>query len=95
MGISLSSFKSKQGFGRQGIMAINRMNGVMAILLCGMILLGGANVEVEACPQYCLDVEYMTCGNSGTKQYPSCINCCLAPKGCTLHLADGTTQYCG
>ncbi|CDP10660.1 unnamed protein product [Coffea canephora] len=76
-------------------MAISRINGVMAILLCGMILLS-SNVEVkvvEACPQYCLDVEYMTCGNSETKLPPRC-NCCLAPKGCTLHLADGTSQYC-
>ncbi|KAL3503066.1 hypothetical protein ACH5RR_037515 [Cinchona calisaya] len=76
-------------------MAINRI-GVMALLFCGMIL-AGAIVEVKvvkACPLYCLDVNYMTCGNSETKLRPYC-NCCLAPKGCTLHLADGTSQYCG
>lgn len=47
-----------------------------------------------ACPLYCLDVDYMTCPSSGDEKLtPSC-NCCLAPKGCTLHLTDGTQSYC-
>ncbi|KAG2691265.1 hypothetical protein I3843_08G002000 [Carya illinoinensis] len=73
------------------------------LLVYGAILLGSINpqiknfmiMSVKACPLYCLDVEYMTCPSSGEKikLNPSC-NCCLAPKNCTLHLADGTSVYC-
>ncbi|KZV40885.1 hypothetical protein F511_05130 [Dorcoceras hygrometricum] len=60
-----------------------------------MFLLGmnESVVRVMACPLYCLDVEYMTC--NGTKVTPGRCNCCLAPKGCILHLSDGTSVNCG
>ncbi|WCJ44243.1 serine-type endopeptidase inhibitors [Euphorbia peplus] len=52
-------------------------------------------MRAKACPLYCLEVEYMTCESSGDKKFrPSCINCCLAPKDCTLHLPDGSYIPC-
>ncbi|PKA53132.1 hypothetical protein AXF42_Ash009862 [Apostasia shenzhenica] len=68
----------------------------LMLILCGIIL----QCEVEeikgalACPLYCLDVKYMTCTSSGGERLPGRCNCCLAPKGCTLHLTDGTTRFC-
>ncbi|PIN00800.1 hypothetical protein CDL12_26698 [Handroanthus impetiginosus] len=66
----------------------------LTILIYG-ILLVGINIvsSVKACPLYCLDVVSMTC-NGTEVNFTSC-NCCLAPKGCTLHLADGGSVYCG
>ncbi|KAJ0985239.1 hypothetical protein J5N97_003595 [Dioscorea zingiberensis] len=49
---------------------------------------------VIACPQYCLDVAYMTCTSSANQHLPGKCNCCLAPKGCILHLNDGSQVNC-
>ncbi|KAF3969437.1 hypothetical protein ACB098_01G122000 [Castanea mollissima] len=69
----------------------------LLLVLYGAILLSMNPVDIisaKACPLYCLQVEYMTCPSSGeNKLNPRC-NCCLAPKNCTLHLADGTSVYC-
>ncbi|CDP21374.1 unnamed protein product [Coffea canephora] len=80
-------------------MAVNKI-GAMAILFCGMILLG-ANVEVTAavrpgpeqiCPLYCIiGIEYVDC--DGEKTYTDCTNCCFQ-NGCTLHFKDGTSYFC-
>ncbi|XP_065847145.1 proteinase inhibitor PSI-1.2 [Euphorbia lathyris] len=52
-------------------------------------------MRARACPLYCLQVDYMTCESTGSnKLTPSCINCCLAPKDCTLHLVDGSSIHC-
>ncbi|KAF9661594.1 hypothetical protein SADUNF_Sadunf19G0085000 [Salix dunnii] len=68
----------------------------MVLLLLGVVLLGafGGDLIAKACPQYCLDVDYMTCKSSGDKKLDSACNCCLAPKNCTLHLADGSLVQC-
>ncbi|CDP17881.1 unnamed protein product [Coffea canephora] len=79
-------------------MAVNKI-GAMAILFCGMILLG-ANVEVtavrpgpdKACPTLCIiGIEYVDC--DGEKIYDDCTNCCFY-KGCTFHFAGGREVYC-
>ncbi|KAK9162057.1 hypothetical protein Syun_002959 [Stephania yunnanensis] len=54
----------------------------------------GSKVAVQACPQFCLDVSYMTCQSSGAQHLPPKCNCCFAPKGCTLHHSDGTSLSC-
>ncbi|KAB1213712.1 hypothetical protein CJ030_MR5G004855 [Morella rubra] len=66
------------------------------LLVYGAILLGNNPEKISArvCPRFCLDVEYMTCPSSGDKKLDSRCNCCLAPKNCTLHLADGTSVHC-
>ncbi|CDP17883.1 unnamed protein product [Coffea canephora] len=80
-------------------MAVNKI-GAMAILFCGMILLG-ANVEVAAvrpgpgpvtpCIPRCFLVEYVIC--DGVKTGPKCTNCCFS-NGCTLHHFSGWEEYC-
>nr|CAB3476683.1 unnamed protein product [Digitaria exilis] len=83
-------------------MAADRLHSITcALLLIGVMLLAGQGREgmegiavAAACPDYCLEVDYMTCPSSGAEQLPASCNCCLAPKGCTLHLSDGTQQTC-
>ncbi|KQK03589.1 proteinase inhibitor PSI-1.2 [Brachypodium distachyon] len=78
-------------------MAASRFHIACALLLFGAVLLGQdgkAGMEAVACPQYCLEVEYTTCPSSGSEKLPARCNCCMAPKGCTLHLSDGTKQTC-
>lgn len=58
------------------------------------ILLLEAGAVAKACPLYCLEVDYMTCPSSGDKKLDPKCNCCLAPKGCTLHLSSGTSMLC-
>ncbi|CAB4267501.1 unnamed protein product [Prunus armeniaca] len=60
------------------------------------ILLGINPSTAKICPQYCTDqAGYMTCPSSGNTQLlPSC-NCCLAPAGCTIYRADGTSVCTG
>lgn len=67
-----------------------------ALLLIGVVLLGQQGIDgaVAACPQFCLDVDYVTCPSSGSEKLPASCNCCMTPKGCTLHLSDGTQQTC-
>nr|ACG27908.1 type II proteinase inhibitor family protein [Zea mays] len=66
-----------------------------ALLLIGVVLLGQQGiVGAVACPQFCLDVDYVTCPSSGSEKLPASCNCCMTPKGCTLHLSDGTQQTC-
>ncbi|XP_077214223.1 serine-type endopeptidase inhibitor [Tasmannia lanceolata] len=69
---------------------------LLFLVVSGMILLGVMpnNMEVKACPQYCLEVDYMTCKSSGAEKLPPKCNCCLASKDCTLHLTDGTVMNC-
>ncbi|XP_024026650.1 uncharacterized protein LOC21408157 isoform X1 [Morus notabilis] len=79
--------------------ATNKLSTTLLLLLViatAFVGLQSANYvkAQKICPQYCLDVEYMTCGSSCERLEPKC-NCCLAPEGCTLHLADGTSEYCG
>ncbi|GMH24314.1 hypothetical protein Nepgr_026157 [Nepenthes gracilis] len=70
----------------------------MALLLVYCLLvLGERRSEswvAKACPQYCLQVAYMTCPSSGEKRLPGRCNCCMAPKNCTLHLCDGSSWTC-
>ncbi|CAK7344855.1 unnamed protein product [Dovyalis caffra] len=68
-------------------------NAMVLLLLESAVLLGATGDKVmsaKACPLYCLDVDYMTCKSSGDTKLNSVCNCCLAPKNCTLHLADGS-----
>ncbi|KAH0434835.1 proteinase inhibitor PSI-1.2 [Dendrobium catenatum] len=77
-------------------MGLPKPSLALMLLLCGMILLSDLQ-EIKgavACPQYCLDVDYMTCASSGDEKLAARCNCCLAPKGCTLHLVDGQNVYC-
>ncbi|XP_030460604.1 proteinase inhibitor PSI-1.2 [Syzygium oleosum] len=71
---------------------------LVLLLLCGALLLemnpGMTVISAVACPQYCLDVDYMTCPSTGDEKLSPKCNCCLALKGCTLHLADGTSVSC-
>ncbi|XP_056164773.1 proteinase inhibitor PSI-1.2 [Syzygium oleosum] len=71
---------------------------LVLLFLCGALLLemnpGTTLVSAVVCPQYCLDVDYMTCPSTGDKQLSPKCNCCLSPKGCTLHLTDGTSVSC-
>lgn len=61
----------------------------------GVVLLGQQGIDgAVACPQFCLDVDYVTCPSSGSEKLPARCNCCMTPKGCTLHLSDGTQQTC-
>ncbi|OWM85089.1 proteinase inhibitor PSI-1.2 [Punica granatum] len=70
--------------------------GVLLLLVCALLgdNNGGLVTSAKACPQYCLDVEYMTCPSTGEQQLSPKCNCCLAPKGCILHLSDGTSVTC-
>ncbi|KAF8025554.1 hypothetical protein BT93_F2405 [Corymbia citriodora subsp. variegata] len=71
---------------------------LVLLLLCGTLLLemnpGMMLMSADACPLYCLDVDYMTCPSTGDEHLSPQCNCCLAPEGCTLHLTDGTSVYC-
>ncbi|EMS61563.1 hypothetical protein CFC21_014134 [Triticum aestivum] len=77
-------------------MATSRLHIACALLLAGVVLLGQnqEGMEAVACPQYCLEVDYITCPSSGSQKLPARCNCCMAPKGCTLHLSDGINQTC-
>ncbi|XP_059630327.1 uncharacterized protein LOC132273382 [Cornus florida] len=79
-------------------MAATRVgNMALLLVLFGVVLLGNnmAHGIVRPCPLICLGADYMTCTSSGAEKLsPSC-NCCMAPKDCTLHFADGTSDYCG
>ncbi|CAL4957485.1 unnamed protein product [Urochloa decumbens] len=77
-------------------MAASRIYTTCALLLIGLMLLGHGQgrMEAAACPLYCLDVDYVTCPSSGAEKLPARCNCCLTPKGCTLHLSDGTQMAC-
>ncbi|KAI5020742.1 hypothetical protein ZWY2020_045630 [Hordeum vulgare] len=77
-------------------MATSRLQIACALLLIGVVLLGQnqEGLEAVACPQYCLEVAYVTCPSSGQQKLPARCNCCMAPKGCTLHLSDGISQTC-
>ncbi|KAK9095877.1 hypothetical protein Sjap_021374 [Stephania japonica] len=78
-------------------MAPHKLSALLLFVL-GVSMLAvnyqGSRVAVQACPQFCLDVSYMTCPSSGAKHLPPRCNCCMAPKGCTLHLSDGTSLPC-
>ncbi|KAI4320201.1 hypothetical protein MLD38_033707 [Melastoma candidum] len=74
-------------------MATGKACGILLLLVCSVMILG-VNTIAKACPQYCLDVSYMTCPSSGDQQLSPRCNCCLAPKGCTLHLSDGSSITC-
>ncbi|CAO2193158.1 unnamed protein product [Urochloa humidicola] len=79
-------------------MATARLHHITcALLMIGLVLLGQGQEGMEAavaCPQYCLEVDYVTCPSSGSEKLPARCNCCMAGKGCTLHLSDGTQQTC-
>ncbi|KAL6890585.1 hypothetical protein ACP4OV_008840 [Aristida adscensionis] len=78
-------------------MATSRLRITCGLFLIGVVLLagsGGEGMEAVACPQYCLEVDYVTCPSSGAKKLPARCNCCMTPKGCTLHFSDGTQQTC-
>ncbi|KAF8762186.1 hypothetical protein HU200_009735 [Digitaria exilis] len=76
-------------------MAAPRVYITCALLLIGLVLLGQEGiVGAVACPQYCLEVDYVTCPSSGAKKLPARCNCCMTPKNCTLHLSDGTQMAC-
>ncbi|KAM0940970.1 putative proteinase inhibitor I20 [Dioscorea sansibarensis] len=78
-------------------MAPTKFSIFLLLILSGMILFHGNKcgcMAVSACPQYCLEVAYMTCTSSGNKQLPGRCNCCFASKDCTLHLSDGSQVNC-
>ncbi|TVU22371.1 hypothetical protein EJB05_32062 [Eragrostis curvula] len=78
-------------------MAASKFHITCGLLLIGVMLLGQEQegmAVVVACPQYCLEVDYVTCPSSGAQKLPARCNCCMTPKGCTLHLSDGTNQTC-
>ncbi|KAF8025529.1 hypothetical protein BT93_F2382 [Corymbia citriodora subsp. variegata] len=68
------------------------------LLLCGALLLemnpGTMVMSATDCPLICVEVEYMTCPSTGDKHLIAPCNCCNAPKGCILHLPDGTSISC-
>ncbi|KAL4196819.1 hypothetical protein AMTRI_Chr04g248120 [Amborella trichopoda] len=70
------------------------MLSIFFFIMAGTILQGTMPTQGGACPLYCLDVGYMTCPSSGLQRLPGKCNCCLAPKGCTLHLRDGSLLHC-
>jgi Potato type II proteinase inhibitor family len=55
----------------------------------------GINAQKECTREY-FDVDYMTCPSSGDEHLPASINCCITDgsEGCTLHLTDGSQEYC-
>ncbi|XP_048137731.1 proteinase inhibitor PSI-1.2-like [Rhodamnia argentea] len=71
---------------------------MVLLLVCGALLLdmnpGMMAISAVACPQYCLQVDYMTCPSTGNEHLSPRCNCCLAPKGCTLHLTGGGSISC-
>ncbi|XP_057977950.1 uncharacterized protein LOC131164632 [Malania oleifera] len=69
---------------------------MVLLLLCGLMLMGETSARelAEACPLFCLQVDYMTCATSGDQRLKGSCNCCLAPKNCTLHLTNGNNIYC-
>ncbi|CAM0880753.1 unnamed protein product [Alopecurus aequalis] len=79
-------------------MATPRLHIACALLLVGAVLLGQnqEGMAAEICPQICLEVDYITCPSSGSEKLPARCSCCIsmAPKGCTLHLSDGSSQIC-
>ncbi|XP_017228338.1 proteinase inhibitor PSI-1.2 [Daucus carota subsp. sativus] len=64
----------------------------LVLLASGMLLEAGG--VAKACYLYCLQVDYMTCPSSGEEKLEPKCNCCLAPKGCTLHLSGGSSMLC-
>ncbi|KAF7036106.1 hypothetical protein CFC21_046859 [Triticum aestivum] len=77
-------------------MATCRFHIACAPLLVCVMLLGKnqEGMEAVACHQYCLEVDYITCPSSGSEKLPARCNCCMAGKGCTLHLSGGINQTC-
>ncbi|KAF8404323.1 hypothetical protein HHK36_009206 [Tetracentron sinense] len=77
-------------------MAGNRFPVMVLLLVYGAVLSGVSqrSMSANACPLYCLDVDYMTCPSSGCEKLKPQCNCCLAPKQCTLHLKDATQVSC-
>ncbi|CAO2203031.1 unnamed protein product [Urochloa humidicola] len=75
-------------------MAASRVYTTCALIGLMLLGLGQERMEATACPLYCLDVAYVTCPSSGAEKLPARCNCCLTPKGCTLHLSDGTQMAC-
>ncbi|XP_072985161.1 uncharacterized protein [Typha latifolia] len=76
-------------------MACIRLSATCILLLSGILLLGGlqSSMEAIACPQYCLQVDYVTCASTGGQKLPSRCNCCNL-KNCVLYLSDGTQVTC-
>ncbi|KAL6843519.1 hypothetical protein ACP4OV_026581 [Aristida adscensionis] len=78
----------------------NRLALPMALLLCGLMVLGSSVQSTGAkeqtfCPMYCLNATYMTCPPNNRKQLQPVCNCCLADKkGCTIYLANGGVEKC-
>ncbi|CAL4957486.1 unnamed protein product [Urochloa decumbens] len=64
------------------------------LLLICVVLLEQIGTQAVVCPLYCLQVDYMTCPSSGSQKLPARCNCCMTPKGCTLHLSNGRQQAC-
>ncbi|CAL4977153.1 unnamed protein product [Urochloa decumbens] len=78
-------------------MANSRLQHITSgLLLICVVLLGQKQIGTQAvvCPLYCLQVDYVTCPSSGSQKLPARCNCCMAPKGCTLHLSNGRQQAC-
>ncbi|OAY64864.1 hypothetical protein ACMD2_26531 [Ananas comosus] len=77
-------------------MGRTRLSMAPFLVLSGILLVGlfQSSAKAVACPQYCLDVSYVTCTSSGKERLPARCNCCLAGKGCTLHLSDGSQMTC-
>ncbi|KAK9758166.1 hypothetical protein RND81_01G212000 [Saponaria officinalis] len=73
--------------------------GLIVLLAFGIILMNKIEImeaqeEDKVCPLICYEAKYMTCLKMGDKHLEPVCNCCLAPKGCTLHLQNGQNLYC-
>ncbi|XP_006650546.1 proteinase inhibitor PSI-1.2 [Oryza brachyantha] len=73
----------------------------MALLLCGLVLIGSLqSTEAQGggkiCPQFCYDgIEYMTCPSTGSQRLKPVCNCCLADEnGCAIYLNNGQVVNC-
>ncbi|GLT64540.1 hypothetical protein SLA2020_370260 [Shorea laevis] len=73
-------------------MASTKEVSILLLLILYAAMRTPANAQ--ACPHFCLDAQYMTCESSGEEKLKPACNCCVAPKNCTIYLADGTSKYC-
>ncbi|GLT24980.1 hypothetical protein SLA2020_001390 [Shorea laevis] len=75
-------------------MASTKEVSILLLLILFAAMRTPANAQAKVCPLYCLQAQYMTCESSGEEKLKPACNCCLAPKNCTIYLADGTSKYC-
>eukprot|EP00250_Pteridium_aquilinum_P007869 c17500_g1_i1 orf=216-506(-) len=86
-----------------GIQKMGELRVIVLALLLSMLLavqLPPGEAIVQACPDICQDVKYVTCTSSPNTQFPASCNCCVFKnsepdqQGCQLHLSDGSVEDC-